>query len=387
MITELPDSEFVSRIARIQEQLGKNGYDAYLVHCNEADQANVRYLSDHWPIFETAGVLVPAQGEAILLIGPEAGPFAVDRSRIPKIRLMVEYRESAEPDYPGIPVSTFKQVFDEVSGGKGVRTLALGDYSILPMPVYDGIVNALGKRGKLVRAEWIISDMRTVKSELEIRMIREAHRISELALEETLSRIKPGMTEKQALGIVYEALYRHGAESEGFPNYVFGGRKTRNAIARATYDTLKEGEIIQLCIGARYGGYSSSVGRPVLFGKMPGEMKKHVLFGLDVHRKTYEWIKEGVVAKDVAVKYREYFREHGYEQFYLYGPCHGTGIIEVEKPWMETSSEYRLQENMTFMADTFFTTENYGFRWEDGLQVTRDGCEPFSSARSEIIEL
>lgn len=387
MITDLPDSEFISRIERVQEQLGKNGYDAYLVHCNEADQANVRYLSDHWPIFETAGVLIPAQGEAILLIGPEAGPFAGDRSRIPKIRLMVEYRESAEPDYPGIPVSTFKQVFDEVSGGKGVRTLALGDYSILPMPVYDGIVNALGKRGKLVRAEWIISDMRTVKSELEIRMIREAHRISELALEETLSRIKPGMTEKQALGIVYEALYRHGAESEGFPNYVFGGRKTRNAIARATYDTLKEGEIIQLCIGARYGGYSSSVGRPVLFGKMPGEMKKHVLFGLDVHRKTYEWIKEGVVAKDVAVKYREYFREHGYEQFYLYGPCHGTGIIEVEKPWMETSSDYRLQENMTFMADTFFTTENYGFRWEDGLQVTRDGCKPFSSARSEIIEL
>jgi Xaa-Pro aminopeptidase len=387
MMHELPDSEFTSRVSRIQEQLRNNGYDAYLVHCNEADQANVRYLSDHWPIFETAGVLVPAQGEAILLIGPEAEPFAADRSRIRRIRRMVEYRESAEPDYPDIPVSTFEEVFDEASGGAGLRTLALGDYSILPMPVYDGITRALGKQGKLVRAEWIISDMRSVKSELEIQMIREAHRISELALEETLSRIEPGMTEKQALGIVYEALYRHGAESEGYPNYVFGGRKTRNAIARATYDTLKKGELIQLCIGARCGGYSSSVGRPVIFGKMPGEMRKHVQFGLDAHQKTYEWIKEGVVAKDVAVKYRKYFEDHGYGTYYLYGPCHGTGIIEVEKPWMETTSDYRLQENMTFMADTFFTTEDYGFRWEDGLRVTRDGCEPFSSSRSEIVEL
>ena len=387
MIKALPDSEFKQRIKRIQEKLIENDYDAYLVHCNEADQANVRYLSDHWPIFETAGVIVPREGEPILLIGPEAEPFAVDRSRIKTIRKMVEYRESAEPDYTDIPVSSFKQVFDEVSGGKGIKRLALGDYAILPMPVYNGVKEALDDDSEVIRAEWVISDMRTVKSENEIAMIKEAHRISELALEDTLNAMNPGMTEKQALGIVYESLYRHGAESEGFPNYVFGGKKTRNAIARATYDKLEEGKLIQLCIGARYGGYSSSVGRPVIFGKMPNEMKKHVQFGLDVHRKTYEWIREGVVAKEVAVRYIEYFKDHGYGDYYLYGPCHGTGIIEVEKPWMETTSDYRLQENMTFMADTFFTSEDYGFRWEDGLRVTKDGCEPFSDSYSKIIEL
>lgn len=384
---KLPDSEFKGRIERIKKELVKHNYDAYLVHCNEADQANVRYLSDHWPIFETAGVIVPKEGEPILLIGPEAEPFAIDRSRIKKIRKMVEYRESAEPDYPNIPVSTFSEIFDEISGGRGIRILALGDYTILPMPVYDGITKAMGKNGKIIRAEWIISNMRIVKSALEIKMIKESHRISELALEEILNKIKLGMTEKQALGIVYEALYRYGAESEGFPNYVFGGQKTRNAIARATYDTLKEGELIQLCIGARYGGYSSSVGRPVIFGKMHNEMRKHVQFGLDVHRKTYEWIREGVVSKEVAIKYMEYFQSHGYGEYYLYGPCHGTGIIEVEKPWMEITSDYRLKENMTFMADTFFTCENYGFRWEDGFRVTKNGVEEFSNKWQEIIEL
>jgi Xaa-Pro aminopeptidase len=387
MEKQLPDSEFKDRIRRIQKQLVENDFDAYLVHCNEADQANVRYLSDHWPIFETAGVIVPREGEAVLLIGPEAEPFARDRSRIEKIRTMVEYRESAEPDYPEIPVSSFADIFDEASGGTGIRRLALGDYTILPMPVWDGIKGALGKKGETIRAEWIISDMRTVKSENEIRLIREAHRISELALEDILERIKPGMTEKEAMGIVMEALYRHGAECEGFPNYVFGGRKTRNAIARATYDTLKKGELIQLCIGARYGGYSSSVGRPVIFGKMPASMQKHVQFGLDVHRKTYEWIHPGVIAGEVAKRYQAYFDEHGFGGNYLYGPCHGSGIIEVEKPWMETTSNYVLTENMTFMADTFFTGQEYGFRWEDGFRVASDGCETFSDARSEIIEL
>jgi hypothetical protein len=50
---------------------------------------------------------VPREGEPILLIGPEAEPFAVDRSRIKKIRKMVEYRESDEPDYPDIPAIIF----------------------------------------------------------------------------------------------------------------------------------------------------------------------------------------------------------------------------------------------------------------------------------------
>ena len=74
-------------------------------------------------------------------------------------------------------------------------------------------------------------------------------------------------------------------------------RKTRNAIGRATYDKLKEGELIQLCVGARFGGYASSVGRPVVFGKMPEEMRKKVQFGLDAHKKTLEWVRREQLQK------------------------------------------------------------------------------------------
>lgn len=94
-------------------------------------------------------------------------------------------------------------------------------------------------------------------------------------------------------------------------------------------------------------------------------MKKHVQFGLQLHRKTYDWAKEGVIVKEVAKKYVEYFEKRGYRQYYLYDPCRGSGIIEVEGPWMETTSDYPLKENMTFMADTFFTCDECGFRWEE----------------------
>ncbi|HOJ39749.1 MAG TPA: aminopeptidase P family N-terminal domain-containing protein, partial [bacterium] len=99
-IRRLPDSEFRRRWEKVQEKVRSENLDLLLVHSNEADFANVRYLSDYWPIFESAGVVVPSQGELALLIGPESETFARDRSRIKKIFKLVEYRESAEPEYP-----------------------------------------------------------------------------------------------------------------------------------------------------------------------------------------------------------------------------------------------------------------------------------------------
>ncbi|MBC7218217.1 MAG: aminopeptidase P family protein [Candidatus Caldatribacterium sp.] len=383
----IPESEFRERVERIQEKLVEHDFDAYLVHSNEADQGNVRYLSDYWPVFESAGVLVPKEGEPVLLVGPESEPFARERSKIPKIRKLLAYRESAEPEYPELELSTFRDVFDEVSGGRGIKRLALGDYAILPVPVLEGIREALGPGGEIVRAEWIITEMRMIKSENEIALMREAHRISALALEEVLGILKPGMRETEVVGLLHEAMYRLGAESEAFPVYVFGGKKTKSAINRAGSDRLREGEVIQICVGARFGGYASSIGRPIFFGKMPDDVRKRIQFGLDAHRKTLEWVREGVEARDIAVKFYKYFQDHGYAANYLYGPCHGTGILEVEKPWVERNSQYRLKKNMTFMADTFFTAEEYGFRWEVGFRVTEDGCEVFAEVPNEVIEL
>ena len=49
---KLPDSEFELRWRKVQEGVKTKGLDVLIVHSNEADFANVRYLSDYWPIFE-----------------------------------------------------------------------------------------------------------------------------------------------------------------------------------------------------------------------------------------------------------------------------------------------------------------------------------------------
>ncbi|MCC6444291.1 MAG: aminopeptidase P family protein [Armatimonadetes bacterium] len=386
MVKGIPLEEFRQRHARARQMVQERGLDAMLVHSNEADFANVRYLSDYWPIFESAGVFVPAEGDPILLIGPESETFARDHSVIPDIRKILYYREAAEPDYPDVEVDSFGAIFAAANGGRGVKKLGIGGTTAMPVSVYEAVRAAL-PGAEIVKADDVMYEMRMIKSANEIAMLQEGFRISELALEEVLKRIQPGMTELQAVGIAQEAMYRFGAESEAHPPYVLSGINSSHAIGRPKHKVLEKGDLVQLDIGARVAGYSPSVGIPICLGKMDAKMRDLASFGLEANAKTMEWMKAGVPAGEVAVKFFEYVKNRGYGQYLLYGPCHGLGMIEVERPWMETTSEYLLAENMTFQVDTFLYRPEYGLRCETGVRVTRDGVETFSNRFLKVIEI
>lgn len=382
----IPNSEYTRRIKRFQENIRAAGLDAALVHANESDFANVRYLSEYWPTFEAAGVFVPAEGSPVLIIGPESEAYARTRSKIKQIALMVEYRESAEPEYPGIPVAHFKDVIKMAMPGKRLRKLGLVGYSVMPLPVYHSLCSELPKV-ELVKADDTLISLRINKSANEIKLAKRAYEISEIAIGAILNEIKPGMTELQVIGIAQREIYQNGGEYEGHALYCFCGPATKHAISRPTHNTIKKNEVIQLNIGARVGGYSSSVGLPISIGKLPARKKRLVEFGLEAHFKTIELMKAGKPAAEVVREYEEFVEQRGFKQYMLYGPCHGIGMMEVERPWMESTSTYALKENMTFQVDTFFYDKDFGLRWENGVRVTKQGVERQSQKYMKIVEL
>ena len=382
----IPKAEYEERIRRFQRNIREAGLDAALVHSNEADFANVRYLSEYWPTFESAGVFVPAKGAPVLIIGPESEAYARTRSKIRRIAMMVEYRESAEPEYPGIPVAHFADVVRTAMRGRALKKLGLVGFSILPLPVYFSLQREL-PGVELVKADHTLTRMRTVKSGNEVRLMKRAYEISEIAIGAILNEIKPGMTELQVIGIAQREIYKHGGEYEGHALYCFCGPATKHAISRPTHNTIKRREVIQLNIGARVGGYSSSVGLPCSIGKLPARKKRLVEFGLEAHLKTMDLMKARKPAAAVVKEYEEFVRKRGFQKFMLYGPCHGIGMMEVERPWMESTSAYALEENMTFQVDTFFQDKDFGLRWENGVRVTNTGVERLSQKYMKIVEL
>ena len=383
--TTIPKSEFEARIRKFQENIRKENLDACLVHASESDMAHVRYLSEYWPTFESAAVLVPAEGEPVLLVGPESDLYASQRSFFKNIEKLIEYRESAEPEMPDMSFMTYKDlIFKYIP--KGIKRLGIVGWAITPLPVYMSLKEQL-PGVEIVKADMTLWPLRFVKSENELNCLREAYKISEFAVEAILNEIKPGMTELQVIGIAQREIYKHGGEYEGHSLYCFCGESTNNGISRPTHNKIVKNEVIQLNIGARVSGYSSSIGVPFSIGPLPERKKRLVKFGLEAHNKSIEMLRAGKQAGSVVIDYEAWVKKQGFDQYLLYGPCHAIGMMEVERPWMESTSKYLLQENMTFQADTFFYAKNFGLRWEEGLIIKEGGVEHMSSKFMKYTEI
>ena len=383
----IPDYEYAERIKRAATLIRARGLDAMLVCSTESDYANARYFSGFWPLFERAGVVITAEGEAALLVGPESAVFGKDRSKIDRVFVLREFRESADPSYPELKADTFRDVFHALGVTGDCIKIGLGSYVECTLPIYEGLKDSYPK-AEIVKCNDIMVTLRQIKSENELACIREGFRIIELATDEVIKNLRPGVNELQMVGVAQRVIYENGAEYEGLPMYVFSEESTRHAISRSCYREIKKGDIVQLNLSAMIDGYSPSIGLPVVMGKLEGERRELVEFCLKMHEWTEAQLKAGVMASDVAKGFYQKYCDAGYKDNYVYGPCHGTGMIEVEAPWMETSTDYLLEENMTFQVDTFISGPTFGCRWEKGIAVKKDGCESYTDyLKKGIIEL
>jgi Xaa-Pro aminopeptidase len=383
----IPVEEYAERRQKAAKLVAEAGFDVLVANGTDSDASNVRYFSAYWPLFEMGGVAIAPSGQSAVMVGMESEEFAKGRSVIDNIHLMKEYRETADPVYPGVAGSSYPAVFESI-GVSNVRRVGVAGYLCTNMAMYEGL-RASFPEAEIVNADFITTKLRAVKSPAELACLREGFRLGELALEAMLKAVKPGMTELELAGIAVAELYRNGAECEAHTVYSFGGKKTCNAISRGTHRPLEKNDIIQINVGGRVDGYSPSVGRPICLGRMTDRQRKLIEFGRDMHYRTFEWVRAGEVAKDVAIRYEEFVKAQGMGQHYLYGPCTGLGLMEVEQPWMEAISEYVIEPDMTFQADTFFYDDDFGLRWENGMVVKESGPSEMlgSGAHMEIIEL
>lgn len=383
----IPLEEYAERREKAGLLLAESGYDVLVGNATESDASVVRYFTAYWPLFEMGGVAIAPDGRSALMVGMESGEYAKYRSVVDNIHLMPEYRETADPVYPGIAGSSYADVFESI-GVTDPRRIGVAGWLCTNMAMYEGLREAF-PAAEIVNADELTASMRARKSPAELACLREGFRLGELALEAMLEAVRPGMTELELAGIALATLYSNGAEGEAHTVYSFGGQKTSNGISRGDHRRFEAGDIVQINVGGRVDGYSPSVGRPICLGRMTAEQRKLIEFCRDMHYRTFEWVQAGVVAKEIAIRYEQFVKDAGMERHYLYGPCTGLGLMEVEKPWMEAVSEYTIEPGMTFQADTFFYADDFGCRWENGLLVSESGPATMinAGAHMEIIEI
>ena len=390
MIKNIPDSEYLIRIKRLQAQMTAQNLDAVLCYGDEGLCANLRYLTTYWPLFEVGGVLVGRTGNPLVLVGGEAPEFGAQTPfGTESMRVCSDFGHTSGPvrDWIGVKYSSLKDLFGEVTNGRGVNRLGVADYSIIPYRLYNCLQEACLPGAELVDCDEMLIDLRMNKSDAEIELVRQACLVSEKAFDTVLDIMTPDMTEYELEGALAAELYRLGGEGPSFPILCYSGYRSRSGIGRSTHNKLGRNTIINIDIGCHYGGYASAYGRPVYFGKMPDSIKKEINFMLELHEKLIcEWVKPGLTSGEIYEKYYNCFIDHGY------GPppasaSHGIGVFEGEPPTFRKNINTMLKPGMTIAVDHFFRSEQYGFRFEDCYLITQSGTELFTKSHWECIEL
>lgn len=378
----IPDSEFDERIRRVQGAMANRKVDVLLAFSTESEPALVRYFSDYWPSFETAAVLIPAEGDPDLLIGPESRTFAEARSRIKRITQLMDFRESSQPEYPGSRLPTWSDVLSRYESA----TVGIAGWHMFPHTIYQNLARAAGA-AQIVNADEVVRSVMISKTPVELDCLRESARISELGFKAILDQIRPGLTEVQVASLATAAMLANGAEATGYPVWCCSGPNSNQAISRPTHRQIKEGEIVQICVGAKVSGYSSSIGRPLVLGRCSEPVRTFLQVGCDAENMTIDLMRAGTPACEVAQRVHAFISKQGYGHTILYGPAHGCGQMECEYPFVETSSSFTLAPAMAFQVDVFLATSDMGYRWEDAIIVTEGEAEQLSSLRREVTVL
>lgn len=384
----IPEEEYLTRAKRAAQMTAERGLDALFLFGNEGDFQNVRYFTSVTPIWERLGVVITASGKAVMLTGPEGLTYCQQYCKLDKVFALNALRSSMDPIPGKFRMTSFQDVLTELGVTCKHPKIAIGNpidtTTVIEQAMHEDLPDAV-----FSYAPEIMRVLRAAKSENELACLRESYRIVQLATDACLEKMRPGMTECNLLGIAHSVIFENGAETDGMPNYIFFDEATRHPLGRPRPDrALKRNSFVQLGLSASIDGYCGSIGVPVSMGAFTPEQRKLVEFGRLVHNWTKEHTRAGVHMSEIDKAYYDLFVDSGMKEHYVYDPLHGLGLAEVESYRPKNDDpDYIILPEYTFQTDNFLLSDTFGFRFETGICVHKNGIEEFGKALGELYEL
>lgn len=237
----------------------------------------------------------------------------------------------------------------------------------------------------------LILDLTLVKSETELRYIREAARIGDLAMARFAGALAVGKNELELAGEVYHELLTSGSGLAASPINLVSGERSCYSHGAPTHRKLVASDYGNIEYGSTYKRYTSTIGRQFCMGRPTARIRE--IFDV-VCRASDAMVKEirdgvpAVVPHEVA---KRVIVEAGFER----GRVHlsGYGLSPGSPPsWAEPihlfgGNKHVLKEGMvvTIEPPIFLGEEKIGARVIDNVLVTKEGCEILSRFPRDII--
>ncbi|WP_353093845.1 aminopeptidase P family protein [Tissierella praeacuta] len=241
-----------------------------------------------------------------------------------------------------------------------------------------------------------IAELRMIKSDEEIQLIRKAIEITNEGIMNMVNNIKPGMMEYEIEAYFDFTLKKNGITNRAFDTIAASGKNATVLHYSDNNSMAQNGDLILFDLGAQYKYYNGDISRTFpVNGKFSERQKQVYEIVLKAQKAVEEGAKPGIpyrelneIAKKVLAEgckelglikedeevSRYYF--HGVSH-YLGADTHDVGEYNIElKPGMVITNEPGL----------YIEEEGIGIRIEDDLLITEDGCENLSKYIIKTVE-
>ncbi|ABO09482.1 aminopeptidase P family protein [Pyrobaculum calidifontis] len=217
-------------------------------------------------------------------------------------------------------------------------------------------------------------DLRSVKEEWELELMREALKITERAFLRLGEMRLVGLRERDVAALVYKWFMEEGADgvafdpivasgpNGAFPHYRFGDRK------------ITQGDLVVVDIGAKKDVYCSDMTRTLLMGN-PGPVLKDAVYAVyEAVKAAEKAVREGAPAADVDKAARDVLGEYGFANYFIHSTGHGVGVEVHEPPRLYATSKEVLKRGQVITIEPGVYIDGVGgVRIEDMVYVAEGG--------------
>lgn len=301
-------------------------------------------------------------------------------------------------------VSTIKMIDDFESVFHGLAGAAKHLYFNIPeLPKFNpeiasrdhNFANSLKTKypaHQVERLAPIMQELRLIKSEAEIDLIKKAISITSNAFQKVLQETKPGMKEYEIEAIITHEFIRSGASDHAYAPIVASGKNACILHYTENDQVCQDGDLMLMDFGAEYANYSADLSRTIpvngKFSKRQSELydaclrvfkyaSSLMLPGTTInafHKKVCEmWEEEhirlGLYSKEDVKKYKG---ENGpWFEYYMHGTSHFMGLDVHDLGTKDTKFEPGMI--LTCEPGIYIQKEGVGIRIENDILITKDG--------------
>lgn len=223
-------------------------------------------------------------------------------------------------------------------------------------------------------------EMRSIKEEKEIECLRIAGRLSDLAIAESLSNVRVGISELEfdSYGdrvLLETASQQYPNELIGYADWTCSGTE-RSEMPHLNSSTRKfaDGDVVVHSRQVWYNNYRAENERTFLIGNVTEKQKDLLKLAIEAQQVGMNMIRPGIVAKEVDIATFNVFKKAGYADFVQHRVGHGLGLSEHEEPYLRFDNELILKEGMVYTIEPgVYVPGVGGFRHSDTVIVTNDG--------------